>query len=93
MAEDLQAVLQQSSKLLVKVTGLSLSTSMQPVSIVVTGAFDFESVTINDDTSKNKKDEPSKIPDDTTENPSNKPDNSGTDSVFWLLQILSSLAL
>ena len=38
---------------------------MQPVSIVVTGGFDWSAVVVNDDTSKNEKDVPKGIPIDT----------------------------
>ena len=53
---------QQSNKIIVSVTRRSLTTSMQPVSIVVTGGFDWSAVVVNDDTSKNEKDIPKGIP-------------------------------
>lgn len=65
-ATDVQTMVKQSTKLLVTVTRRSLSTSMQPVSVVVTGGFDFDSVVVNDDTSKNEKDKPKSIPVDTS---------------------------
>ena len=61
-AADVQSMAKKSNKFQVKVTRRSLSTSMQPVSIVVTGGFDWDSVVVNDDTSKNEKDKPNKIP-------------------------------
>ena len=64
-AESVASMTQQSNKIIVKVTRRSLTTSMQPVSIVVTGGFDWSSVVVNDDTSKNEKDEPKGIPIDT----------------------------
>lgn len=64
-AESVASMTKQSNKIIVKVTRRSLTTSMQPVSIVVTGGFDWSSVVVNDDTSKNEKDVPKGIPIDT----------------------------
>lgn len=64
-AERVESVTEESDKLIVSVTRRSLSTSMQPVSIVVTGGFDWSSVVVNDDTSKNEEDVPKDIPIDT----------------------------
>ena len=64
-AERVASMTKQSNKIIVSVTRRSLTTSMQPVSIVVTGGFDWSSVVVNDDTSKNEKDEPKGVPIDT----------------------------
>ena len=64
-AESVASMTKQSNKIIVSVTRRSLTTSMQPVSIVVTGGFDWSSVVVNDDTSKNEKDEPKGVPIDT----------------------------
>ena len=64
-AERVASMTQQSNKIIVSVTRRSLTTSMQPVSIVVTGGFDWSAVVVNDDTSKNEKDVPKGIPIDT----------------------------
>lgn len=64
-AESVASMTQQSNKIIVSVTRRSLTTSMQPVSIVVTGGFDWSAVVVNDDTSKNEKDVPKGIPIDT----------------------------
>lgn len=61
-AESVASMTQQSNKIIVSVTRRSLTTSMQPVSIVVTGGFDWSAVVVNDDTSKNEKDIPKGIP-------------------------------
>ena len=61
-AESVASMTQQSNKIIVSVTRRSLTTSMQPVSIVVTGGFDWSAVVVNDDTSKNEKDVPKGIP-------------------------------
>ena len=61
-AERVASMTKQSNKIIVSVTRRSLTTSMQPVSIVVTGGFDWSSVVVNDDTSKNEKDIPKGIP-------------------------------
>lgn len=61
-AERVESVTEESDKLIVSVTRRSLTTSMQPVSIVVTGGFDWSAVVVNDDTSKNEKDIPKGIP-------------------------------
>ena len=61
-AESVASMTKQSNKIIVSVTRRSLTTSMQPVSIVVTGGFDWSSVVVNDDTSKNEKDIPKGIP-------------------------------
>ena len=45
----------------VKVTRRSLSTSIQPVSIVVTGGFDWSSVVVNDNTNQKEEDVPEGI--------------------------------
>ena len=42
----------------VEIKRYSLSTKYQPVSVVITGEFVFDSVSVNDDTSKNYKDVP-----------------------------------
>lgn len=60
-ATDVQTMVKQSTKLLVTVTRRSLSTSMQPVSVVVTGGFDFDSVIMNDNANGNEEDNPKKI--------------------------------
>ena len=64
-AERVASMTQQSNKIIVSVTRRSLTTSMQPVSIVVTGGFDWSAVVVNDDTSKNEKDVPKGMPIDT----------------------------
>ncbi|CBK21446.2 uncharacterized protein [Blastocystis hominis] len=64
-SETVESMTKESNKIQVKVTRRSLSTSMQPVSIVVTGGFDWSSVVVNDDTSKNEADVPKGIPIDT----------------------------
>ena len=64
-SETVKSMTKESNKIQVKVTRRSLSTSMQPVSIVVTGGFDWSSVVVNDDTSKNEADVPKGIPIDT----------------------------
>ena len=61
-AESVASMTQQSNKIIVSVTRRSLTTSMQPVSIVVTGGFDWSAVVVNDDTSKNEKDVPKGMP-------------------------------
>ena len=61
-AERVASMTQQSNKIIVSVTRRSLTTSMQPVSIVVTGGFDWSAVVVNDDTSKNEKDVPKGMP-------------------------------
>lgn len=61
-AERVASMTQRSNKIIVSVTRRSLTTSMQPVSIVVTGGFDWSAVVVNDDTSKNEKDIPKGIP-------------------------------
>ena len=61
-AESVASMTKQSNKIIVSVTRRSLTTSMQPVSIVVTGGFDWSAVVVNDDTSKNEKDIPKGIP-------------------------------
>ena len=61
-AERVASMTKQSNKIIVSVTRRSLTTSMQPVSIVVTGGFDWSAVVVNDDTSKNEKDVPKGIP-------------------------------
>ena len=61
-AERVASMTKQSNKIIVSVTRRSLTTSMQPVSIVVTGGFDWSAVVVNDDTSKNEKDIPKGIP-------------------------------
>ena len=64
-AERVASMTKQSNKIIVSVTRRSLTTSMQPVSIVVTGGFDWSAVVVNDDTSKNEKDVPKGMPIDT----------------------------
>lgn len=61
-AERVASMTKRSNKIIVSVTRRSLTTSMQPVSIVVTGGFDWSAVVVNDDTSKNEKDIPKGIP-------------------------------
>ena len=48
-SETVESMTKESNKIQVKVTRRSLSTSIQPVSIVVTGGFDWSSVVVNDD--------------------------------------------
>lgn len=52
---------QEQAKAVITVTSHSLSTKYQPVSIVITGDFKFESVTVTDDKTKDYEDIPSKI--------------------------------
>lgn len=61
--EQLQAACKdpEQGKAIITVTSHSLSTKYQPVSIVITGDFKFESVTVTDDKTKDYKDVPSKI--------------------------------
>ena len=49
---------QNSCVVTVEIKRYSLSTKYQPVSIVITGEFRYDSVVLNDDTSKNYKDVP-----------------------------------
>ena len=49
---------QNSCVVTVEIKRYSLSTKYQPVSVVITGEFVFDSVSVNDDTSKNYKDVP-----------------------------------
>lgn len=52
---------QEQVKAVITVTSHSLSTKYQPVSVVITGDFKFESVTVTDDKTKDYEDIPSKI--------------------------------
>lgn len=60
-AERVESVTEESDKLIVSVTRRSLTTSMQPVSIVVTGGFDWSSVVVNDSANQNEEDVPKGI--------------------------------
>lgn len=86
--EDVQTLVQQSTTLRVKVTRRSLSTMSQPVSIVVTGSFDFDAVEVNDDTSQDEGEgektetpiNPDEPDDDPTKSPSGKDDGGSSKS-------------
>ena len=54
---------QNSCVVTVEIKRYSLSTKYQPVSVVITGEFVFDSVSVNDDTSNNYSDVPAKIKD------------------------------
>lgn len=60
-SETVESMTKESNKIQVKVTRRSLSTSMQPVSIVVTGGFDWSSVVVNDNTNQKEEDVPEGI--------------------------------
>ena len=47
----------------ITISSYSLSTNYQPVSLVVTGGFDFDRVFVNDDTTKDYEDKPKKMVD------------------------------
>lgn len=49
---------QKQQKAIIKVTSHSLSTNYQPVSIVITGKFKYDSVVVKDDTSNDYEDVP-----------------------------------
>ena len=95
-SEDVQTLMQQSTTLRVKVTRRSLNTLSQPVSIVVTGAFNFNEVEVSDDTSQDegegeKTDAPINPdePDDPTQTPSGKDDGGFSISPGVIYTILS----
>ena len=54
---------QNSCVVTVEIKRYSLSTKYQPVSVVITGEFRYDSVVLNDDTSNNYTDVPAKIKD------------------------------
>ena len=95
-SEDVQTLMQQSTTLRVKVTRRSLNTLSQPVSIVVTGAFNFNAVEVSDDTSQDegegeKTDAPINPdePDDPTQTPSGKDDGGFSISPGVIYTVLS----
>ena len=96
-SEDVQTLMQQSTTLRVKVTRRSLNTLSQPVSIVVTGAFNFDTVEVSDDTSQDEGEgEPTETPtnpdepdDDPTQTPSGKDEDGFSISPSLIYTILS----
>lgn len=97
-AEDVRTLVQISTTLRVKITRRSLSTLAQPVSIVVTGAFDFDSVVVNDDTSKDESDSsettgsPENPDDQSTMSPSDK-DEPKTGNSSSLIYVILSIVM
>lgn len=96
-SEDVQTLVQQSTTLRVKVTRRSLNTLSQPVSIVVTGAFNFNAVEVSDDTSQDEGEgekteapiNPDEPDDDPTQTPSGKDDGGFSISPGLIYTILS----
>ena len=60
-AERVASMTKRSNKIIVSVTRRSLTTSMQPVSIVVTGGFDWSAVVVNDSANQKEEDVPKGI--------------------------------
>ena len=59
-SDELRKLCGTTAEVIVHVKRYSLSTKFQPVSLVITGDFDFDSVKVEDDTNKDYKDVPEK---------------------------------
>ena len=59
-SDELRTLCGTTAEVIVHVKRYSLSTKYQPVSLVITGDFNFDSVKVEDDTTKDYEDEPGK---------------------------------